>query len=168
MIRFALACDEGHEFESWFPSGASFDEQIGRGLVTCPACGSPKVEKRLMAPAIAKGGSPGRREDADRAAEPAAAPSDRPEPAAPPVPQALALLSERDQAMRAMLRAVREHVTKTADYVGPSFAEEARRMHHGEIEHRSIYGEANALEARALLEDGIEVHPLPVLPDDRN
>lgn len=159
MIRYALACDNGHEFESWFSSGASFDDLSSRGLVDCPSCGSGKVAKRLMAPALASG-------------RPAAAP----EPSAPPAPssdegkpaQPVAILSEREQAVRAMLRAVREHVVSTADYVGNGFAEEARRMHYGEIEHRSIYGEANPMEARALLEEGIDVHPLPIAPDDRN
>jgi hypothetical protein len=80
----------------------------------------------------------------------------------------MAILSEREQAIRAMLKAVREHVVKTADYVGGDFADEARKMHYGEIEHRSIYGEANPADAKALIEEGIEVHPIPVLPDDRN
>jgi hypothetical protein len=83
-------------------------------------------------------------------------------------PAQMAILSEREQAIRAMLKAVREHVTKTADYVGDSFADEARKMHYGESEHRSIYGEANLNEAKALIEEGIEVHPIPILPDDRN
>jgi hypothetical protein len=67
-----------------------------------------------------------------------------------------------------MLKAMREHVTKTAENVGPRFADEARKMHYGDIEHRSIYGEANPLEAKALIEEGIEVYPLPLAPDDRN
>jgi len=83
-------------------------------------------------------------------------------------PQSVAILSEREQALRAMLKAVREHVTQNADYVGSGFAEEARKMHYGEIEHRSIYGVANPVEAKALLEEGIEVHPLPIVPDKRN
>lgn len=162
MIRYALACDNGHDFESWFPSASSFDGQAARGLVQCPSCGSARVEKRLMAPAV--GGRGGAR-PAEAASPEAAATSPAP-PAGPAQP--VAILTEREQAIRAMLRAVREHVTKTADYVGPGFAEEARRMHYGETEHRSIYGEANPVEARALLEEGIEVHPLPAMPDDRN
>jgi hypothetical protein len=160
MIRYALACDNGHEFESWFPSGASYDTQAERGLVECPVCPSTKVSKRLMAPALGRGAP------SSSALEAAAPAPEAPVPA--PAPQPVALLSEREQAIRAMLRAVREHVTKTADYVGPSFAEEARKMHYGEIEHRSIYGEADATQAKALLEEGIEVHPLPLIPDDRN
>ena len=163
MIRYALACDNGHDFESWFPSSASYDQQAERGLVECPLCGSAKVEKQLMAPNLGrKGQAP--------AAEPAQSPSPVPEIPPPPVapPQPVALMSEREQAVRAMLRAVREHVTKNADYVGAGFAEEARKMHYGEVEHRSIYGQADAAEARALLEEGIEFHPLPLVPDDRN
>ncbi|NNM71248.1 DUF1178 family protein [Enterovirga aerilata] len=162
MIRYALACDNGHEFESWFPSSASYDRQAERGLVLCPLCGSAKVAKQLMAPALGRKGNA-----AGAAAEPAPAPANLPVPAAP-APQPVALMSEREQAVRAMLRAVREHVTRNADYVGTAFAEEARKMHYGEIEHRSIYGEANAAEAKALLEEGIEFHPLPIVPDDRN
>lgn len=153
MIRYALACDARHEFESWFPSSQSFDEQAARGLVSCPACGSGRVEKRIMAPSIAR---------TDKAALPASvAPvSEAPEP--------VALLSEAERGMRAMLKALREHVTANAEDVGPRFAEEARLIHHGEAEARSIYGQASPAEARALMEDGIDVAPLPILPDDRN
>ncbi len=163
MIRYALACEDAHEFESWFPSSDSYETQRARGLVTCPACGSAKVEKQIMAPRVAR---------TDR---PRAAPLPEPKPAAaetPPVPapapQPMALLGEQERAMRAMLKALREHVTKTADYVGERFADEARKIHYGEIEQRPIYGEANPDDAKALLEEGIEVHPLPVVPDERN
>jgi hypothetical protein len=80
----------------------------------------------------------------------------------------MALLSETERDLRAMVKAVREHVVKNADYVGKEFADEARKMHYGEIERRSIYGEANAADAKALIEEGIEVHPLPIIPDERN
>jgi hypothetical protein len=166
MIRYALACDNGHEFESWFASSDSYDRQAERGLVECPHCGSAQVEKQLMAPRLGRkrnsGGEP--------VAEPAPVTASAPEnlPVSAPTPQPVALMSEREQAIRAMLRAVREHVTKTADDVGTGFAEEARKMHYGEIEHRSIYGKANAAQARGLLEEGIEFHPLPIVPDDRN
>ena len=157
MIRYALACDQAHEFESWFPSAEGYDAQVARGLVACPMCGSGKVEKQIMAPSI------GRKER-----ERAGLPERGPTPPEVLAPQPVALLSQKEQAFRAMLRAVREHVTKNSDYVGPRFVDEARKMHYGEIEHRSIYGEANPMEAAALLEEGIEVHPLPIAPDDRN
>ena len=160
MIRYALACDNGHDFESWFPSSASYDAQAERGLVTCPLCGSANVDKQIMAPSLGRKGSAKAEPERPGAPVPAA-----PVPAAP---APMAILSEREQAIRAMLKAVREHVVKTADYVGGDFADEARKMHYGEIEHRSIYGEANPADAKALIEEGIEVHPIPVLPDDRN
>jgi hypothetical protein len=149
MIKYALACDQAHEFESWFPSSGAYDEQRRRGFVTCPVCDSPRVDKQIMAPRVAR----------TEAVLPSA-----PTPEAQPV----ALLSEREKQMRAMLRAIREHVTAHAENVGGRFADEARRMHYGEAEHRSIYGEANPAEARALLEEGVEIHPLPIVPDDRN
>lgn len=162
MIRYSLVCETGHEFESWFPSGNAYDAQRTRGLVTCPVCDSPKVEKALMAPSLGRKGG-----KASAPTEPV--PSVRAEADGPPVPAApVALMSEKEQAFRSMLRAVREHVTKNADYVGRGFADEARKMHYGETEHRSIYGETDAREAKALIEEGIEVHPLPPVPDDRN
>lgn len=160
MIRYALACDEGHEFESWFPSSASYDAQAAGGFVSCPVCGSAGVEKRIMAPSLGRKGASAR--------ETLSAQNER-GPALPvPAPQPMALMSERDMAIRAMMRAVREHVTKSADYVGPSFADEARKMHYGDIEHRSIYGESTPDDTRALIEEGIEIHPLPMMPDERN
>ncbi len=158
MIRYALSCETGHAFESWFPSGDSYDEQVARGLVTCPVCGSPRVAKQLMAPAL------GRRGNRDAAGVPAVLPAER----APAAPEPVRLTSEPEAQLRAMIRALHEHVARTSDHVGPRFAEEARRMHYGEVEHRAIHGEASLAEARALLEEGIAVQPLPPLPDERN
>ena len=156
MIRYALACDRAHAFESWFASSEAYDAQRARGLVTCPVCGSGEVEKQIMAPSVAR---------TNRAPpEPSQAQGQQP----PDPPQPIAILSEREQALRAVAKALREHVARHADYVGPAFAEEARRMHYGEIEHRSIYGEADLMEAKALFEEGVEFHPLPIVPDDRN
>jgi hypothetical protein len=166
MIRYALACDTGHEFESWFPGSAAYEAQLARGLVTCPFCGSPKVEKQIMAPSVARTHKP--------SGMPAPVPSlPAPQPTeglpAPAVQaQPMAVFSEKEREFRAMLKAFREHVTQNADYVGQGFADEARKMHYGETEHRSIYGEANPTEAKELIEEGIEVHPLPIVPDDRN
>ena len=164
MIRYALACDQAHEFESWFPSGAAFEGQQARGLVTCPLCGSDKVEKQIMAPSmVARSGPPAPAEPAEPAA-----PSDAPAPSAPPPPRPVAMFSERERELRAMLKAMREHVEKTADHVGERFPDEARKMHYGETEHRSIYGQASLAEAKEMLEEGIEIHPLPIIPDERN
>jgi hypothetical protein len=153
MIRYALACDKAHAFESWFPSSEAYEGQRARGLVTCPVCDSSAVEKQIMAPSI------GRKDKAP----PLPVPTE-----APVAPQPVALLSPQEQAMRAMIKAFREHVTQNAENVGPRFVEQARKMHYGEIEHRSIYGEATPVDARELIEEGIEVHPLPIIPDDRN
>ncbi|MGY2049350.1 DUF1178 family protein [Methylobacterium sp. JK268] len=161
MIRYALSCESGHAFESWFPSSDSYDDQAGRGLVACPVCGSPKVAKQLMAPALGRRGNKGA---PPVPAEPAAAAA--PAPAAPAEP--VRLLAEPEMQLRAMIRALHEHVARTSDHVGPRFAEEARRMHYGEAEQRAIHGEASLQEAQALLEEGIAVQPLPLLPEERN
>jgi len=161
MIRYALACDQAHEFESWFPSSDAYDAQRKRGLVACPVCGSGKIEKQIMAPRLA-------RTDRELVAPPPAPPV--PAPAAPDAaaPQPMAVFSERERELRAMFKALREHVRKNADHVGDRFPDEARKMHYGEIEHRSIYGEASPIEARELIEEGIEIHPLPIIADERN
>ena len=157
MIRYALVCDQAHPFESWFPNSAAYDKQAKRGLVTCPACGSVKVEKAIMAPQLA-------RKDRDR---PQSAPEDAPAPAAEEK-SPVAMISPQEQEFRAKLKELRDHLVKSAEHVGPKFPEVARKMHYGEIEHRSIYGEASPDEAAELHEEGIEFHPLPRLPDDRN
>ncbi|MFG1281912.1 DUF1178 family protein [Xanthobacter autotrophicus] len=161
MIRYTLNCAAGHQFESWFPSSASFDAQQTRGLVTCPSCGSPEVEKAVMAPSVARTDRtpPPVTEDA-----PPAVGVPAPAPAEAPVP----VMSHPDGELRALLRELREQIVKTSDYVGDEFADLARKMHDGEIEHRSIYGEATMEEVKALREDDVEVLPLPVLPEDRN
>jgi hypothetical protein len=147
MIKYALACEQAHEFESWFPSSEAFETQRKRGFVTCPYCDSAKVEKQIMAPSIAR---------KDKAA------------VSPPESQPVATFSEKEKQIRAMIRAVREHVMQNSENVGKGFAEEARKMHFGETEERSIYGEADSAEVRSLLEEGIDVLPLPIVPDDRN
>ncbi|HWP25523.1 MAG TPA: DUF1178 family protein [Xanthobacteraceae bacterium] len=157
MIRYALVCDQRHEFEIWFKNSADYDRQRKRNLVTCPACGSVKVEKGIMAPAVAK---------TSRSVAAAPAPEGAPPDAEQKAP--VAMMSPQERELRQKLRELRDHLIKNADYVGPRFPEEARRMHYGEIEHRSIYGEASPQEARELHEEGIEFHPLPILPEDRN
>jgi hypothetical protein len=164
MIRYNLVCAKGHEFESWFAGSAAYDKQARRGLVECPVCGSTKVEKALMTPRLTR-----TRKSmlaASEAPEPAA-----PEPtvpAAPEPPTPVAVISPQEQELRTKLRELREHLVKNAENVGQQFPEEARKMHYGEKEHRSIYGTASADDAKALHEEGIEFAPLPVLPDERN
>jgi hypothetical protein len=156
MIHYALICEQGHDFESWFQDSAAFDKQAKRGLVACPHCGSFKVEKAIMAPRLA---SSRKRH----------APAEAPVPAMPvPEKSPVAMISPQEHEFRAKLKELREHLTKNADNVGPKFPEEARKMHYGEIEHRSIYGEASPKDAKDLAEEGIEFHPLPILPEERN
>lgn len=153
MIRYTLACDAGHDFESWFPSGDAYDDQAARGLVTCPICDSTKVGKALMAPSLSRR---------------ARAPSSENAVAVPAAETPVPMIAEPERRLRDMLRAVREQVTRTADHVGPRFATEARAMHYGEVPVRSIYGEASTDEARALVDEGVAICPLPPAPDDRN
>lgn len=160
MIRYALVCERKHNFEIWFTSSADYDKQHKRGLVTCPACDSKKVEKAIMAPAIGRGGR--------KRSGPIEAPAPATETPAAPQPEAVAMISPQEQEFRAKLKELRDHLTSNADNVGKKFPEEARKMHYGETEHRSIYGEASPEEAKELHDEGIEFHPLPILPDDRN
>ena len=132
MVRYSLTCADGHAFDSWFQSAAAFDDLARRGLLACAECGSPKVEKALMAPAVAL--APERS------------------------------LSAPADAREAMLAKLRRHVEENSSYVGGGFAAEARAMHEGTSPERSIWGEARPEEARALLEDGIPIAPLPFVP----
>jgi hypothetical protein len=148
MIRYRLQCNKDHEFEAWFKSSDDFDRQAKRKLVTCPLCGSANVTKALMAPNVATGRS--NRTEITVAN-----------------PQAAALADKRRELM-ALMRRLRAEVEQNAEYVGPRFAEEARKMHYEEVEKRGIYGEATLDEARELHEEGIEFYPLPRLPEDQN
>jgi hypothetical protein len=154
MIRYALVCAKGHSFESWFQSSAAYDKQAKQKLVTCPLCGTAKVEKEIMSPRLS--GSRRREE----------APTPPTETTNETTP--VAMVSPQERELRKKLKELRQHLTQNADYVGQKFPEEARKMHYGEIDHRSIYGEASSEEARKLHEEGVEFHPLPVLPDERN
>jgi hypothetical protein len=137
MIRYSLICDREHEFDGWFASSDGFDAQVAAEEVLCPHCGSPNVSKALMAPNIARG----KALSADAS------------------PQA-----DFAEKLSMMMLALKKHVEENCDYVGDAFAEEARRIHYGEAEHRDIYGEATLDEARELIEEGVEVAPLPVMP----
>lgn len=141
MIRFSLSCDHDHEFEAWFRNNDDFDKQKKRGFVECPHCGSSKVDKALMAPAV----STARRQEKI----------------------ALAMNDMQKKAM-AEMKALSEKLRENADYVGDKFAEEARKIHFGESEARGIYGEATVEEAKGLAEDGVGFMPIPVFPEDRN
>ncbi len=144
MIRYALRCDQAHRFDSWFGSGADFDRLSGSGLVSCAVCGSTDVAKDLMAPAIA--GAP--------AAAPSVAGGGD---AAAEAPSLSAPASPAEQA----LTELRRRIEAQSEDVGRRFATEARRIHEGSAPERPIIGEAKPAEARALIEDGIPVAPLP-------
>ncbi|MFC5066839.1 DUF1178 family protein [Flaviflagellibacter deserti] len=156
MIRYTLQCERSHGFDGWFRSSGDFDLQAEAGLLSCPLCGSVAIEKGLMAPAV---------RTAEKVAESTPVTAERAE-----LPNSgdVALLGDKEQRLRAMIRALRDEVTKNAENVGPRFAEVARRMHEGEIEKGSVYGKASPEEIKSLAEDGIDFHPLPVLPDEGN
>jgi hypothetical protein len=158
VIRYNLVCDKHHTFESWFQNSAAYDRQAKRGLVSCPLCGSAKVEKAIMAPRLArKDKSTSITVPEEVASAPAAE-----------TPTPVAMISPQEREFRKKLKELRDHLTANADNVGKKFPEEARKMHYGEIEHRSIFGEATPQDAKELHEEGIEFHPLPVLLDERN
>jgi hypothetical protein len=158
VIRYNLVCDKRHAFESWFPSSAAYEKQEKRKLIECPACGSTKVERAIMAPNIA-------RKDKSTPIE---ALVETPAPAPAEAPTPVAMISPQEREFRKKLKELRDHLTSNADNVGKKFPEVARKMHYGEVAHRSIYGEASPQDAKELHEEGIEFHPLPVLPDERN
>ncbi|WP_029617351.1 DUF1178 family protein [Pseudorhizobium marinum] len=142
MIRYSLVCDNGHAFEGWFSESADFDRQVATGFLTCPTCNSAAISKSLMAPSV----STARRKDEKRAVA-------------------------MDMAQKQVMAKLREAVTAikaNAEDVGEKFPEEARKIHYGEANARGIIGKASVEEVRALVDEGIEVAPLPVLPDDAN
>jgi hypothetical protein len=161
MIRYRLKCQKRHEFEAWFADSEAYDRQARRREISCPKCGNTRVEKALMAPAIAK--RTVRRKRATRPAEPAAS-AQAAAAQAQSETHRLAAHGELAAAMRKM----RAEVEAKSEYVGPRFPEEARKIHYDEAPARGIYGEATHEEAQALAEEGIEFVPLPPLPEDHN
>ena len=131
MIVYNLRCKNSHEFEGWFKNSSAFDAQAGSGKLVCPVCNSKKVEKAMMAPAVSG------TKKADISAP------------------------EEMRKMRQFMTGLRKHVIENAENVGPKFAEEARKIHYGEVEERPIYGDATVKEAVELVEEGIDVAPFP-------
>jgi hypothetical protein len=166
MIHYQLRCAASHEFDGWFQDSAGFDKLAAAGLVECPHCGGTQVARALMAPAV--------RKSRRKVTAPPAAEEKPPAPEAPAttalVPADSGGMSQRVAAgpipaqLLAMLQRMRAEVEKSCDYVGDGFAEEARRIHNGEVEARGIYGEATEAEAEALAEDGIDIARLPWVP----
>jgi hypothetical protein len=162
MIRYALICDEGHSYESWFATSSSFDMQAKRRLVSCPVCGSTRVEKQIMAPAVQ-----GARKETEVASQETNVPETSAVEPAPDESQS-ALSTEPSRKLRALVHALHEEVkTKTED-VGNRFALEARKIHYGDAQERGIRGTTTPQESAALSDEGISVHALPALPDDLN
>jgi hypothetical protein len=154
MRRYSLVCAAAHPFEGWFRSSDDFDQQVGRGLITCPQCGGTDVAKALMAPRVVT--------SENKAAEPRAA-----DPATP-APNPLAELSPEARDMLERLRSLKAKLLENSEDVGGRFAEEARRIHFGEAPSRPVHGVATPEDAEALAEEGVDILALPVLPDERN
>jgi hypothetical protein len=154
MIHYDLHCTQDHTFDGWFKDSAAFDRLAKRGMLECPHCGDTKVERALMRPAVPKKGN----------AAAASAPVPVPAAPQPPAQQAAVAGGAMPAHMRAMLQRMRAEVEKNCDYVGPQFAEEARKMHRGESDKRSIYGEASPEQAEALADEGIEISHIPWVP----
>jgi hypothetical protein len=156
MIHYELRCSRGHEFDGWFKDSAAFDGQARCGLVQCPACGDTTIGRALMAPALAR-----------PAASPLPPPPPTPDPAPPAPPRPSRMAVNADQLpdhVRAALQQMRTEIERNCDYVGPAFADEARRIRRGEGRRRGIYGEASNDEAEALAEEGIKVARIPWVP----
>ena len=142
MIRYSLSCDNAHEFEGWFSEGADYDRQQSLGLLTCPVCGSEAVSKLLMAPSVATA----RKKEAGHA---------------------LAVDTVQKEALAKLKEAI-DVIRANSEDVGERFPEEARKIHYGEADARGIIGQASPTEVKALVDEGIEIAPIPVLPDDVN
>ncbi|MDH4438772.1 MAG: DUF1178 family protein [Rhizobium sp.] len=142
MIRYSLSCEKAHEFEGWFSEGAEFDRQKTSGFLTCPVCGSGEVSKVLMAPSV----TTARQKEGT---------------------QALAVSAAQKLAMNKLKEAIQE-IRASSEDVGERFPDEARKIHYGEAEARGIIGQASPVEVKSLIEEGIEIAPLPVLPDEAN
>lgn len=162
MIRYDLVCSAPHAFDGWFRSSADFDAQSARGLVTCPVCGSAEVGKALMAPAVRTRGTAVAPVSDLEAAATVAAKVETP----PPVP--VGLFPPEAAEMLAKLREIKQKLTANSENVGDRFPEEARKIHYGDAPERPVHGQATPDEARALIEEGVEIMPLPILPDERN
>jgi hypothetical protein len=160
MIRYSLKCSAGHAFESWFGSSEAFDRLMAAQHVTCPECGATEVCKALMAPGVRPARSAASL--SDQAANPPQAPADTAAADQPARP-----LSVQDSPRQAALAELRRMIESKSEYVGLQFAAEARRIHEGDAPERPIYGEAKIEEAKALIEDGVPVAPLPFLPARR-
>jgi len=149
VIVYALQCSEGHGFEAWFPNSDAFELQGAEGKLICPMCETRSVTKAPMAPALAGRGSPVSAPRAGSVSEVHTAPDEM-------------------RRMRQFMTGLRKYVEQHADYVGPAFPEEARKIHYGEAEERQIYGEASLRDVKELIEEGVDIAPLPPDPNEAN
>ena len=164
MIKYSLICENDHEFEGWFASSGEFTNLQAAGYLDCPNCGSSKVNKMLMAPSVrsTKGKSANALTDQQGGII-----SNMPVAAAP-VPAMRDIPVEVREQVINQLSEMKKHVLANAENVGKKFSDEARKIHYGESEQRGIYGETTAEQAAELLEEGIDIMPLPVLPEERD
>ncbi len=156
MIRYALNCDKGHDFESWFQNSAAYDKQKKRSLVTCPVCGSAKVEKAIMAPRLANA------DTTDPPIADAADAADASPPAgadAAPTKAPVAMLAPLERELRQKLKELRDHINKNSNYVGPRFPEEARKIHYGETEHSLDLWRSLARRGQGIARRGHRISP---------
>ncbi|EUB97612.1 protein of unknown function DUF1178 [Rhizobium sp. CF080] len=142
MIKYSLICDNAHTFEGWFSESADFDRQVASGFLTCPVCNSASISKTLMAPSV----STARKKEEKQAM----------------------VMDLARQEMIAKLKEAVAAIKANAEDVGEKFPEEARKIHYGEADARGIIGQASLGEVRDLLDEGIEIAPLPVIPEDAN
>jgi hypothetical protein len=164
MIKYTLRCSDGHQHEAWFANSSAYDELAGKGQLQCPVCGTSDVGKALMTPGI-----PMRQNKQETpAASPASPAAPQPQPPAPAVATTATPGGTPQSEAIKMMRKLREFVKENSEYVGPKFAQEARKIHYEESETRSVYGEASKEELTELSEEGINFYPLPVLPEDHN
>ena len=165
MIKYALACKQGHGFESWFSDSLAYEQQAKRGLVECPHCGSTQVDKALMAPSISTSKRKARNALIDGAKADAPIQTAEAQPVALQPP---ALLDDKQREMRDMIRDMHARIAENTVDVGSGCVEEARKMHDGDTPQRAIRGEATLAQAKELWEEGVPVIPVPILPEDRN
>jgi hypothetical protein len=157
MLRYQLNCAEGHTFEAWFSSSKGYDAQLRRKQVMCPVCGTDEVKKAIMSPRVARSRSRKQQPVVDETPTPP-----------PPARQSQHMLNGEQRKLLNQMRQLRDEMLAKSDYVGPKFAEEARRIHNEEAPARGIHGEATPEEVAELKEEGVDIYPVPVLPDDHN
>ena len=149
MILYQLQCEKEHRFEAWFRDSQAFDKQSKRKLLACPKCGSAKITKTLMAPRIGKSGDDNQPKSATHA----------------PTESSFKLTPEAVE-LKQKLKEIQSHISKECDYVGRNFAEEARKIHYGEVKPHGIYGEATSEDAKELVDEGIEFASIPWVPKE--